>query len=66
MVGGNGLIIRSTVKSNNANLNKLTLSNGSLSPTFDASTTEYKANVPTSVDHITVTPTTADSNAVVR
>ncbi|MEM1119122.1 MAG: cadherin-like beta sandwich domain-containing protein, partial [Bacteroidota bacterium] len=51
--------------SSNADLNALTLSAGTLNPTFASGTTAYTAtvnNVPTSV---TVTPTVADANATV-
>ncbi|QQE79989.1 cadherin-like beta sandwich domain-containing protein [Alicyclobacillus sp. SO9] len=52
-------------KSSNANLSGLTLSNGSLSPTFASGTTSYTASVANSVSSITVTPTVSDNTAAV-
>lgn len=50
---------------NNADLTGLSLSSGTLSPTFDTSTTSYTASVANSVSSITVTPTASEANATV-
>jgi hypothetical protein len=47
----------------NAGLSGLSLSEGSLSPQFSPGTTGYSAEVPFSVDSVSVTATTADPNA---
>lgn len=44
-----------------ATLTSLQLSNGTLSPAFDAGTTVYTAAVPNAVESITVTPTLSDT-----
>ena len=49
----------------NANLSGLAISAGSLSPAFSSSVYSYTASVGTAVASMTVTPTTADSNATV-
>jgi len=49
----------------NADLSGLALSNGTLSPSFGSGTTVYTASVGNNVNSITVSPTTADGNAVV-
>ncbi|MDQ8698722.1 cadherin-like beta sandwich domain-containing protein [Hyphomicrobium sp. LHD-15] len=49
----------------NPNLSALSLSQGTLSPTFSGSTTSYSASVANAVDSLRVTPTLADSNATV-
>ena len=51
--------------SSNANLSALSLSEGTLSPTFSSSTTTYTATVANSVTSMTVTPTIEESNATV-
>ncbi|MBK8039987.1 MAG: cadherin-like beta sandwich domain-containing protein [Verrucomicrobiaceae bacterium] len=51
--------------SNNANLSALSLSTGTLSPSFSAATTAYSASVPYYVGSITVTPVKADANATI-
>lgn len=51
--------------SNNTNLSGLTPSSGTLSPTFDPSTTSYSASVANATTSITVTPTTSSTNATV-
>ena len=53
------------VLSSNANLSGLSLSTGTLSPTFASQTTGYTALVANSVSSITVTPTAADSTATI-
>lgn len=49
--------------SSNANLSALSLSDGTLSPTFAGSTTSYTATVANSVTSITVTPTVDEADA---
>ncbi|WP_332649074.1 fibronectin type III domain-containing protein [Lysinibacillus sp. 54212] len=49
--------------STNSELNNLEISNGTLSPTFSASTTSYFASVANNVSSIAITPTLADSKA---
>jgi uncharacterized repeat protein (TIGR02543 family) len=46
-----------------ATISNLTLSSGTLSPTFASGTTSYTASVANSVDSVTVTATKSDSNA---
>ena len=52
-----------TPKSNNANLQFLTLSTGSLSPAFDETTIIYSVTVPYETTSLTITGKTADSKA---
>jgi gliding motility-associated-like protein len=52
--------------SNNADLNNLTLSTGTLNPAFASGTTGYTASVPNATTAITVTPTTAEANSTVK
>jgi hypothetical protein len=49
----------------NNNLSGLTVSPGSLSPTFSAGTEDYTVNVASTVTSITVTPTRQDPNATI-
>ena len=49
----------------NANLARLLISKGTLSPTFAANTTSYTVSVANTVSTITVTPTTSDPTATV-
>ncbi len=51
--------------STDATLNGLSISPGTLSPTFASSRTTYTASVANSVSSITVTPTANDSNATI-
>ncbi len=51
--------------SSNANLNNLTLSEGTLDPAFDSDTTSYTVNVTNDVDSIQVTPSAAERHATV-
>ncbi|MEG0259662.1 MAG: fibronectin type III domain-containing protein [Lysinibacillus sp.] len=53
-------------KSTDANLSKLVLSSGTLSPGFSSSTVSYTANVANNVSSINITPTLADSKATVK
>ena len=50
----------------NANLNNVSLSNGTLSPSFAANTTAYTASVTNAVSSITVTPTVEISGATLQ
>ena len=52
--------------SSNAYLSNLTLSTGTLSPTFASTKTSYTVAVSTSVASLTVTPTVSDTNATVK
>ncbi|MCY9597385.1 hypothetical protein PC41400_08855 [Paenibacillus chitinolyticus] len=52
--------------SNNADLNGLTLSAGTLNPSFASGTTSYTASVVDSVTSVDVTPTLADGTATVK
>ncbi|MFD2331403.1 cadherin-like beta sandwich domain-containing protein [Cohnella sp. GCM10020058] len=52
--------------SSNASLKGLTLSAGTLSPTFASGTTNYTVNVGNTVTSITVTPTAASSAATIK
>ncbi len=51
---------------NNAALSSLTVSAGSLTPTFAPATSSYSDNVPNATMSVTVTPTTSDTNATVK
>jgi hypothetical protein len=53
------------IPTGNANLSALVLSAGQLSPTFNADTFSYTAEVENSILSVTVTPTAEDLNAVV-
>ncbi|MFS0837406.1 cadherin-like beta sandwich domain-containing protein [Paenibacillus sp. 1P03SA] len=59
-------ITRAAPLSANANLNGLTLSAGTLSPSFASGTTSYTAGVANNVTSIDVTPTVSDSTATVK
>ena len=48
-----------------ADLSDLSLSRGSLNPTFDAAITEYTARVGNTVESVTVTATKSDADAKV-
>lgn len=52
--------------SNDANLSGLSISSGSLSPTFATSTTSYTASVLNETNTVTVTPTQAQANATIQ
>ena len=55
-----------TALSSNADLSGLAVSQGPLSPDFDAGETAYTAAVANSVASLTVTPTADDSNATIK
>jgi hypothetical protein len=52
--------------STNANLSNLSLSSGTLSPSFASGTTSYTASVANGVSTITATPTVSDATATVK
>lgn len=58
--------VSSTALSSNANLSNLTLSSGSLAPTFAAGTTSYTAYVAANISTINLSPTLADATATVK
>ncbi|MDE5830438.1 MAG: cadherin-like beta sandwich domain-containing protein, partial [Clostridia bacterium] len=58
-------VIRQDSRSSNANLKSLNLSNGSLSPSFNSSVTEYTVSVPYEVSKINVNAVADDANAKV-
>jgi uncharacterized delta-60 repeat protein len=55
-----------TTVSTNANLSALSLSSGTLSPSFAGGTTSYTASVSNATTSITVTPTVAQANATIE
>ena len=59
-------IVVTRAASSNADLSALTLSVGTLSPTFVSGTTNYSASVTNATASITVTPTVADATATVK
>ena len=54
-----------TTLSSNADLASLTLGSGTLNPSFASATTSYTASVPSSTSTLSLTPTVAESHAVV-
>ncbi|CAN2230089.1 Listeria/Bacterioides repeat [Candidatus Nanopelagicaceae bacterium] len=60
------VVTKASSNSNDAKLSALTLSSGTLSPTFDSVTAIYSASVANAISSITVTPTVNQANAVVR
>lgn len=56
----------SGTKSGDNSLSSLTISNGTLSPAFKGSVTEYTAQVGSDVNEITVTPVTSNSKATIE
>ncbi|HAN38696.1 MAG TPA: hypothetical protein DCQ29_07310, partial [Chitinophagaceae bacterium] len=54
------------ILSTNANLSALSLSTGTLSPTFASGTTSYTANVSNAATTVTVTPTREHSGATIQ
>ena len=72
VVVGQGQVVQSTTFSvtgvtpvSNADLSNLTISSGSLSPTFSPGTTSYSVSVANSVSSVTVTPTKAHAGAII-
>ncbi len=58
-------IIRASKPSSDATLSSLTLSSGTLSPSFDSNTNAYTSTVSNDIAEITVTPTSVDGNATI-
>ncbi|MFJ5714065.1 beta strand repeat-containing protein [Neobacillus sp. NPDC093127] len=58
-------VVVKRAKSSNADLSKLTISNGTLSPAFNSGTTSYTVNVPNDVKNMAFTPTVAGDFATV-
>ncbi len=58
--------INQIIPSNNADLASLTLSAGTLNPSFDAATISYTADVSSETSSMTITPTRAQGNATVK
>jgi protocatechuate 3,4-dioxygenase beta subunit len=56
----------SSSSSSDATLSTLSLSSGSLSPTFNSATLSYTASVTNSVSLITITPTASNSSATIK
>lgn len=54
-----------TNKSKNANLSELTLSSGTLTPSFDASVTEYSVNLSKEIDKLKISAKSEDAKAKV-
>ncbi|WP_342533716.1 InlB B-repeat-containing protein [Lysinibacillus sp. FSL K6-0057] len=52
--------------SDNANLSSLVISSGNLNPNFTDSTVNYQVNVAYNVENIDITPTTANSSAILK
>ncbi|RYY29934.1 MAG: T9SS type B sorting domain-containing protein, partial [Sphingobacteriaceae bacterium] len=52
--------------STNSNLSNFTISSGTISPTFATGTTSYSTNVTSSVNSVTVVPTTSDGYAAIK
>jgi len=61
-----GAVVTFSTLSNDATLSGLSLSSGSLNPTFASATTSYTASVPNSTETISITPTTNQANATLR
>jgi len=59
-------IIRRSVAGNNANLQSLTINRGTLSPSFNSNTTNYRANVSNNIASVNVSATPADQYASVN
>jgi hypothetical protein len=60
------VIVTRAAPSSNAELSGLALSQGTLMPAFASATTAYAATVADAVASLTVTPTAADSGAIIR
>ncbi|WP_411345859.1 cadherin-like beta sandwich domain-containing protein [Paenibacillus sp. WLX1005] len=58
-------IIVTRAASANATLSALSISAGTLAPTFSSTTTNYSSNVTNSTTSTTITPTSSDSNATI-
>ncbi len=64
--GSSSYVINIAVFSNNANLSALTISSGTLTPSFSETTNTYAANVLNATSAVTVTPTKAEINASIQ
>lgn len=62
---GSGLLGTGGTFVPNASLKALTVSAGTLTPAFDSATISYSAAVPTTTTSVTVTPTAAETGAVI-
>jgi Cadherin-like beta sandwich domain len=60
------VVNRAGAASNNASLSNLTISSGTLTPSFAGNTLSYTDGVTNAVTSLMVTPTTADANATVK
>ena len=60
------ITVTRTAGSSSANLSGLTLSGGTLSPSFAAGTTSYTVAVANSVSSVTVTPTVTDTTTTIK
>jgi len=58
-------VVVTRAASSDATLTNLTVSQGTLTPTFSAGTFDYTDNVPNSTASITVTPTSSDNTATI-
>ncbi len=54
------------ILSNNANLSALSISSGTLNPSFSSATVSYTASVTNATSSVTVTPTKTDANASIQ
>jgi hypothetical protein len=63
--GGTAAAISIKVSSTDADLSKLTISRGGLTPVFATGVTSYSTSVLNGVTSLTVTPTSADPNATI-
>lgn len=59
------IIVYRSIANDNANLSNLTISNGKITPSFDAGITIYDAEVSYENSYISVTPTVSASNSIV-
>ena len=58
-------VLRNAEISNNANLSSLSISSGTLSPSFSAATTTYTSSVANTITSITITPSRQNSGATI-
>ncbi|MCS3732494.1 cadherin-like beta sandwich domain-containing protein [Mucilaginibacter dorajii] len=61
-----GTVVSFSTLSNDATLSGLSLSSGSLNPTFASGTVSYTASVSNSISAITITPTQNQANATIK
>ena len=60
------IVGRLLATSTNSSLSSVSLSSGTLTPTFATATTSYASTVANSVSSVTVTPTSVDRNSTIR